>query len=1267
MFETTGIEIQKLDDVQLRTLVARLAVAELSSKSLPISGVTAGGDQNAADGGLDVRIETSGVSGHGDFVPRSPLGFQVKKPDMPAAAISAEMKPDGVLRPAIGELADSGGAYIIVSAQGSVADKPLQKRRDAMAKALEGHASASKLHLDFYDRDRLATWVDQYPGVAAWVKTRIGQPLAGWQPIGDWSGVRVGGDGRFICDDAACLLDTRSGTEKTLTVIDGINSLRGALANSGQCVRLIGMSGLGKTRLVQALFESDVGANALDPSLAIYADYSETPNPTAKQLALQLTETGRRAILVVDNCNPQTHSDLAKICGSNGSKVSLITVEYDVRDDEPERTDVFRLQAASENTVAEWVKRNFEHVTQVDRNRIAEFSGGNFRVAGVLAETVKRGDSLGDLRDRDLFRRIFQQRNDTSDELLQAAEALALVYSFDGEDVSDGGELASLAPMASMTATKLYAHVAELRRRSVIQSRGRWRALLPHAIANRLAAQALERIPATQLDLFCASLPSRLQKSFARRLGYLHDNREAQAAIGRWLNPNGPFGDLLAASDDAAQTLRSLAPVAPEQVLRLIEQGIAGPAGPAGTTILNPKTAHRWQLTMILKSLAFDPALFDRAVMALAKFVAAERPDENQNSARGAFGELFHLHLSGTQASPDQRRAMTESLFTSGDADSLRCGRLAVRALLQSGHFSSSSNFDFGARPRDFGWHPPTYGDIWNWYRDAITLAVKLSAVEGQRKELKAIVAGALRGLLGIKACLDAIEAAVSDFLGDGEWIEGWLAVRGAIRFDGEGWLPEVKVRVATIETRLRPADPLNEARAYILEGRGFSFDLMDGEEFAERDYTAAGARLARKAESIGQDFAGQPDLLSSFLTEAFQTEQAPRAHSFGIGLAQSEQPHREMWETLREAFQIAPPEQRNATILGGFLRQVSEADRLLSSAILDEVLDDPELLPCLVYLQANVGIDEEAIERLRKAISVARIEAARFYSLANGVVQTAPQQPLAAMLDELSALEGGTGMGLEILHMAIYCLKGDGIEIDAALLSVGHRLLLRTNYRNTGDVREYRVQQTIQDCYTGPDGAERSRELCQHLKQQIAEKKVYAFQLDYVFDALFEVQPLTCLDEFMLSSASGDDDDPIYGNVGLDRRSPLEKVDSELLWSWTDRDPTVRYPLVSRSLGIFSTKQLDEDDGLSPLFLAGLDRAPDIAAFLNSNNDRLRPSGWSGNLSAILDRRRTFLAPLASHADPYIRDWTARQIATLQNWADHERERESEREEAFE
>jgi len=92
MFEVTGDDIQRLDDRQLRTLIARLAIAELSAAGLPISGVTAGGHQNAADGGLDVRVELPDGSYSGDFIPRMPLGLQVKNTDIAAAAITEEMK-----------------------------------------------------------------------------------------------------------------------------------------------------------------------------------------------------------------------------------------------------------------------------------------------------------------------------------------------------------------------------------------------------------------------------------------------------------------------------------------------------------------------------------------------------------------------------------------------------------------------------------------------------------------------------------------------------------------------------------------------------------------------------------------------------------------------------------------------------------------------------------------------------------------------------------------------------------------------------------------------------------------------------------------------------------------------------------------------------------------------------------------------------------------------------------------------------------------------
>lgn len=171
MFEVTGDHIDRLGDADLRTLVVRLALAELAAQGLPRSSVTAGGHQDAKDGGIDVRVEVSANMPSPDFVPRAVTGFQVKRPDMPASEIAKEMRPEptNTLRPSIEHLAERSGAYIIVSAQGSVADKPLENRRTAIRNALRDCPNREKLHTDFYDRERLANWTNLYPGAAAWV------------------------------------------------------------------------------------------------------------------------------------------------------------------------------------------------------------------------------------------------------------------------------------------------------------------------------------------------------------------------------------------------------------------------------------------------------------------------------------------------------------------------------------------------------------------------------------------------------------------------------------------------------------------------------------------------------------------------------------------------------------------------------------------------------------------------------------------------------------------------------------------------------------------------------------------------------------------------------------------------------------------------------------------------------------------------------------------------------------------------------------------
>lgn len=1256
MFGVTGNDVAALHDADLRTLITRLSLAELSRKGLPLAGVTAGGNQDAADGGIDVRVELAGVLQHADFVPRQTTGFQVKKPDMSARAIVAEMRPKGVLRPVIGELANAGGSYVIVSSQGSVADKPLADRRKAMRDALAGHPKANDLYVDFYDRERIATWVNEYYGIAVWVRARVRRELSGWRPIGDWTNEVVAEGLPYLCDDKACLIDERTSKRESLPILEGFARLRIALGKSRQAIRLIGLSGVGKTRLVQALFESGVGSAPLDCGLAVYTDYSGEMTPTARDMAHRLVESNRRAILVIDNCNPQMHAELARICTGNKGNVSLITVEYDVRDDEPERTEVFRLQNASPSLVEEWVKREFDHVSQIDCSRIAAFSDGNFRVARALAETLKKGETLGQLKDRELFQRIFQQRNEYDQSLLHAAEDLSLLYSFDGKDCAEHGELAQIGALHGVTTRDLFAAAVTLGQRGVVQPRGRWRAILPQAIANPLARDALQRIPDVEFDAFCASLPDRMLKSLSRRLGYLHDSPAAQRVVKRWLTPGGPLGDLLTLGDRGLEVVRNIAPVAPGAVLANIAVELASSRGPS---IVAASNQARWQWIRFLKALAYEPEMFEDAVMALTRFVAAEPENHNHNSAMEPFGELFHLRLSGTLATPQQRRDFVRKLSRDPDPGFRRCASLALNELLQSLHFVSLSHHDFGARPRDFGWAPAIDKDIYDWFKEAIALTLEL---DGMVDDGRSILARNIHHLWIYSACEDELERASEVLSRDAPWIDGWLAFRAVLRFDDAPERTKMRERLLTITDRLKPSDLLSRARACVLTRSFSGFDIIDGEE---GDLSKAWAKSADHATKFGEAFAMDETLLRTFLPYVFVERSPVRAWDFGKGLVTGANDLAHVWMMLHDELAKMPEGARDVTVLGGFLSGAAERDSGFTKGVLDTLSDDPILAHQLPWLQSHVAMDEPGIQRLVDAIDAEKIEAKDLSHLASGVVREVPTLALETLLLKIAWMPEGSMVALNILHMHLHCLNEDNRAIKPTLIACGRVLLANVDLSKSSEAGNFGLKAVVEACLSGISGEAGTRDLCRNICKALSDLHLSVYKITYLLEGLFRIQPFIALDELVMSGVISKWNQSFEGT--FNRPTPIEEIDPAVLRSWANCDPEARYPALGHALPLFATKGAGVETGISPRFLEMLEDAPDRIAFLGNALDRIQPRSWSEPLHLVLKRRRAILRTLSSHHDPAIRVWLADQETWLVTWIAKEREQEGEREKSFE
>ena len=573
IFEVTPEHIARLSDADLRILVGHLAEQEALRRQLPTSGITFGGHQNAGDGGIDVDVDLKGAEIDG-FIPSALTGYQVKAQGMARAKIFKEMRPNGQLRPAILELGKSGGAYIIISSQEDLSKMSLSRRRNAMAGAIADTPAASGLHLDFYDRRRMASWVNQHPGLITWVRSRVGRAFSGWQPFGDWSSSPGPADETYLTDNSVRLAGMRLKSEGGFDVGAGIHKVRQILAEPTGAVRLVGLSGVGKTRFVQALFDKSIGEAHLNPQLAVYTDLADQPDPIPLELLSQLHHMEQRCILIVDNCGVELHRKIRARMKSADSLVSLITIEYDISDDEPESTDVFKLEPASGDIIEKIVARRYPNLSVPEIRTITKFSEGNARIALALADTAEDAESLANLKDSELFKRLFRQNHEENPALLCAAKACSLVYSFDGETLEGcGAELPVLASLAGQSVAELHGHVAELYRRQLFQKRSNWRAVLPHALAHRLAKQALQDFPKAELvKHFTQMAPERLIKSFSRRIGYLHDSEEAQEIVGEWLADGGWLSPVENFNQLGITVFENVAPVNPEAVLRSIKK-----------------------------------------------------------------------------------------------------------------------------------------------------------------------------------------------------------------------------------------------------------------------------------------------------------------------------------------------------------------------------------------------------------------------------------------------------------------------------------------------------------------------------------------------------------------------------------------------------------------------------------------------------------------------------------------------------------------------
>lgn len=934
-FEVTGAHIGALSAPYLVILSRRLLVAEAAKNRIPPDAIHVGSNLTAADGGVDASIRWAGAPDRTPYLPSRNCVVQVKAAAItPAKAAKDILTTAGDLEPAIRATLDSGGTYLMLCSHAYVG-REIAKRATAIIEA--AHAQGVKvnaLQVAFRDADQIATWVNEHPQVATWVQEQTQPGLAStFRTYTHWAG-RHEHETPFVDDERLAAVR---------------NAVRPAAEQEREVVRVVGLSGLGKSRLVLEALADDVDAGYRPADLVLYGIETELGSTTVKGAVQFLTDIGKRAIIVVDRCSVETHADLAAMVRRSSSRLSLITIDHEIpRGPLPPGTHL--IERASTAVVEALIKTLQPGLPTEDVRRLVKFANGFPQMAVLSAGAWVADIPLATVTTDFLIEQVvIGSRSVNKDEVLQCAKLLSVfgLLGLRDEAAVELGQAASISGVLS--AEQLRATFADLVHRRVAQPRGRFITIQPRPIAHSLSERQWREWGPDKWDEILTQAPARLREKAAGQLALLNRSDISLEVTRHVCRRGGPLDSYEAVSDDAnARVIDRLSEVDGKATGELLERVFDTlPNGALKDLAGDARDAIRWAVQRI----AFVPVTFELGAMLLLRLALAENESWANNST-GQFKSLFPAYLADTAADGAARLSLLDELI---DQDQPAQNILLVEALERGAevmHFSRSVGIEsHGLRKALEPWNPRT-PDAVAYIGECLERLLRFALVEDEvGARAKQALANDFRALIGT-GFIDLVERAVAEITtGQGRyWPEALSSLGDVIAYD-EGALPkEVLDRVQAMIAMVSPDDLSGRLKLLVTE---MPWDYPCNEKL---DFDVRETRQQEAIADVADEALQHPDVLAVTLT-ALSTGEQRMSGPFGAALAtQANDKLLWLWAIMK-AYRAAPVGKQNPDLLTSYLAELAKTKPRLVGTFKRRAIKTPTLARIVPLLSFKMEI----------------------------------------------------------------------------------------------------------------------------------------------------------------------------------------------------------------------------------------------------------------------------------------------------------------------
>jgi hypothetical protein len=1039
--------------------------------------------------------------------------------------------------------------------------------------------------------------------------------------------------------------------ESNETLNSIIEAIRKESLKERSIVRFIGLSGLGKTRLVYEAFNPDRDARILPRTQGLfYLDLNTSPD--FREKLLKLSESGEKKILIFDNCSRQALLTIAPLIKKTSSKLSVIAIDYNVPisllEQDSDAININLKQGDLETVIDDLLLKFFpDSADEQERAVIKQFAKGHTLIATLLAQDKKRnsGSWKPIITKAEVLRKILGDFGNGTEQrkVLRAVSIFEKLghydeLSFQTEFVATNDLLTDLTAGNKFEAFKeVCGHYLK---KGIMEQQARYLFIRAKPIALSLAVEWWEACDSVKaMKVFEAMNDQQeLKESLTDQLRYLDFVENAQNVVENLVRPTGPFGTAeVLNTEEGSRLFRSFVEVNPLATADALSK------------IFSNKTKEelfkvdrgRRNLVWALEKLCFRADTFEQAVKVLLSFAVAENEAMIVNNATGQFLQLFQAFLPGTQADYQARIEIIDYTLSTG-GEFARLGVSALQRGLKSRDFHRGGGAEdqgSGAPLKDYPQTDEQAKKVQDYWQYCINRLLQFAIDENEfANSARGSLIKSIRSFCSVGVAnliLPAIEQLLQSSMED--WYEIKSNLKTTLKY--EKYILKQTER-ETIVNLLKNLDLKDFVSQYIEKVASPRWD----------DEVTGFDVMERNAKMLALDFVINNEYNSASLRLFFTGEQQ-NGRWFGEGIADNldDSKSKDFFLASVDVLKSISTDKYELSVLIGFIRGTKSEAR--KTEYLRQLFADPHFNQHSFYIAGLAAPPSPVFDDLIELVKERGFSVFEFGRFQYGrALDHLTHSDVLQICSKVASINlDGVKTVLSLLYM--YCYNNDENWQQAKSQIrelLGEKGILVS--RSEGGLDRYKWGDLCEKFLSDND-----EELALHLTLEIVDlcRTGFVSPIDSELKAILRILLTRYFDTswptLSVALLSESDDYIVYFSIKglltshINSYGPDKGVlflgDLEKIFEWCNQNQPTAPNRLANMAPIFHETEAGQ---WHPFTLRLIDTFGDNDDFIDNLSANMNTYSWTGSIVPLLEDKKALLSALKGHSISRIRVWAS-------------------------